>query len=173
MGKYAASLDIKKAYRQIKVSHRDSMLRLSIWYHNLENMQERVIFKTATANFGDSQTSLALRVAEDKYIAANCKTKLGKLAAEDLFADNNLFAGQSKEDVLEAIVKLINLHKYYGMELKHPSHNLGSGTDYLGVSEYPNSNALDLTWNTQKATLEPIFHYHLTKKMKGVKNLVN
>ena len=31
MGKYAASLDIKKAYRQIKVSHRDSMLRLCIW----------------------------------------------------------------------------------------------------------------------------------------------
>ena len=32
IGKYAISLNIKKAYRQIKVYHCDSMLRLSIWY---------------------------------------------------------------------------------------------------------------------------------------------
>ena len=95
MGKYSASLGIKKAYRQIKVSHRDSILRLSIWYQNPEYMQDMVIFRTATADFGDSQVSLALHVAQDKYIAANYKTKLGKLAAEDPFTDNYPFAGQS------------------------------------------------------------------------------
>ena len=30
MGRYAASLDIKKAYRQIKVSYKDSMVQGSI-----------------------------------------------------------------------------------------------------------------------------------------------
>ena len=63
MGKYSASLGIKKAYRQIKVSHRYSMLRLSTLYWDLENMQDMVIFKIATADFGDSQASLVLRIA--------------------------------------------------------------------------------------------------------------
>ena len=150
MGKYAASLDIKKAYRQIKVSYLDSLHRVSIWYRDPQNMQDMVIFRTATVDFGDNQASLALCVTQDKYIAANCKTKLGKLAADDPFADNYLYAGQSKEEVLEAIVELINLHKYYGLELKAPSHNLESGYDYLGVPENPNSNTLGVTRDTQK-----------------------
>ena len=77
-----------------------------------------VIFRTATCDFGDSQVNLALRVAQEKYIASNCKTKLGKLASEDPFADNYLFSGRSKEEVAEAIIELINLHKRYGMPLK-------------------------------------------------------
>ena len=110
MGKYAASLDIKKAYRQIKVSYKDSMLRLSIWYRNPIKREGMVIF-------GDSQASLALMVAQDKFITSNCKTKLGKLASEDPFADNYLFSGKSKEEVLEAIFELIDLHIKYGMPL--------------------------------------------------------
>ena len=102
-------------------------------------MQDLVIFRTAPADL------LPLRQDQDKCIAANCKTKLGKLAAEDPFADIDLFSGQSKEGVPEALVELINLHKHYGMELKSPSHNLGPGYDYLGVSEESNSNALGRT----------------------------
>ena len=90
MGKYAASLDIKKAYRQIRVSHRDSMLRLSIWFRDPEKKEGLMIFRTATCDFGDSQASLALRVAQDKCIAANCHTKLGIVASQDPFADNYL-----------------------------------------------------------------------------------
>ena len=88
MGKYAASLDIKKAYRQISVSHRDSMLRLSIWYREPEKKEGLVIFRTTTCDFSDSQASLALWVAQDKYISAKCKIKLGKVANKDPFADN-------------------------------------------------------------------------------------
>jgi len=72
MGRYAASLDIKKAYRQLLVSYRDSMLRLSIWFRDPKSKQNMVIFRTATCDFGESQASLALRVAQDKFIAANC-----------------------------------------------------------------------------------------------------
>ena len=103
MGKYATSLDKKKAYRQIKVSYKDSMLRLSILFRDPLKREGMVIFRTATCNFGDSQPSLALRVAQDKFIASNCKTKLVKLASEDPFADNYLLA--------EAIIELIDLHK--------------------------------------------------------------
>ena len=117
MGKYAASLDIKKAYRQIKVSYKDSMLRLSIWYRNPIKRERMLIFRAATCDFGDSQASLALMVAQDKFITSNCKTKLGKLASEDPFADNYLFSGKSKEEVLEAIFELIDLHIKYGMPL--------------------------------------------------------
>ena len=96
MGKYAASLDIKKAYRQLLVSYRDSMLRLSIWFRDPKSKQNMVIFRTATCEFGESQASLALRVAQDKFIAANCKTKLGVLASSMPFADNYLFSGRRK-----------------------------------------------------------------------------
>ena len=104
-----------------------------------------VIFRTATCDFGDSQANLALRVAQDKFIAANCRTKLGVLASSQPFADNYLFSGRSKEEVLEAIIELINLHKKYGMPLKSPSHNLGSDYDYLGKPEDTTTNALGLT----------------------------
>ena len=40
IGQYAASLDIRKAYRQIQVSQRDAMLRLSIWYDDPINKQQ-------------------------------------------------------------------------------------------------------------------------------------
>ena len=36
IGQYAASLDIRKAYRHIRVANRDAMLRLSIWYDVLK-----------------------------------------------------------------------------------------------------------------------------------------
>ena len=69
LDKFAASLDIRKAYRQIRVSNRDAMLRLSLWYKDPTKKEGLVVFKTNTADFGDSQASLALRVAQDKYIA--------------------------------------------------------------------------------------------------------
>ena len=95
-------------------------MSLPIWFREPEKKKEMVIFRTSTCNFGDSQVSLVLRVAQDKYIAANCRTKLGILASQDPFADNYLFSGRSKKEVLEAIVELIDLHKKYGMELKSP-----------------------------------------------------
>ena len=59
-----------------------------------------------------------IRVAQDKYIASNCQTKLGKLASEDPFADYYLFSGRSKEEVAEAIIELIDLHKSMACHLK-------------------------------------------------------
>ena len=92
IGQYAASLDIRKAYRQIRVSQKDAMLRLSIWYDDPMKRQGLIIFKTNTADFGDSQASLALRVAQDKYIASNCKTPLAILASNWPFVDNYLMS---------------------------------------------------------------------------------
>ena len=63
IGQHAASLDIKKAYRQLRVSERDAMLRLSVWYDDPKTKKGLVVYKTCTADFGDSQASLALRVA--------------------------------------------------------------------------------------------------------------
>ena len=94
------------------------MLRLTIWFRDPIKREGRVVFRTATCDLGDSQASLALRVAHDKYIATNCQTKLAKLVSEDPFADNYLFSGRSKEEVAEAIIELINLHKRYGIPLK-------------------------------------------------------
>ena len=159
----------KKAYRQLLVSSRDSILPHSIWFRDPKNKKNMVIFRTATCDFGDSQASLALRVAQDKYIVANCRTKLGVLASQDPIADNYLFSGRSKEEVLEGITEPINLHKKYGMELKSPSHNLGNDYDYLGKPDDTITNALGITWYTVKDTLQPIFHYHLSKKVKGIK----
>ena len=101
IGQYAASLDIRKAYRQIRVSNKDAMLRLSIWYDDPMKKQGLVVFKTNMADFGDSQASLALRVAQDKYIAAHCKTPLAILASNWPFADNYMMSGKNKQQVLD------------------------------------------------------------------------
>ena len=55
------------------------------------------------------------------------------------------------------------------MELKNPSHILGKEYDYLGLPDDPTTNALAITWDTEQDTLQPIFNYHLSKKIKGVK----
>ena len=165
IGQYAASLDIRKAYRQIRVSERDAMLRLSVWY---DDKQGLVMYKTCTADFGDSQASLALRVAQDKFIASNCKSPLAILASNWPFADNYLMSGRSKQQVLEAILELMELHEKYGMPLKPPAHNLDGVSDILGNIEDTKSNALGLTWDIETDTLQPIFHYHLKGKINGV-----
>ena len=71
------------------------MLRLSIWYDDPMKRQGLVVFKTNTADFGDSQASLALRVAQDKYIAAHCKTPSAILASNWPFADNYMMSGKN------------------------------------------------------------------------------
>ena len=65
----------------------------------------------------------------------------------------------------------MDLQKKYGMELKNPSHNLGKEYDYLGIPDDPTTNALGITWDTEQDTLQPIFHYHLSKKVKGIKKV--
>ena len=87
------------------------------------------------------------------------------MASEDPFADNYLFSGRSNEEVVEAIIELIDLHKKFGMPLKSPSHNLGKDYDYLGVPD----ECTGITWDTMKDTFQPIFHHHLSKKVKGIK----
>ena len=72
------------------------MLRLSLWYEDPTKKEGLVVFKTNTAEFGNSQASLALRVAQDKYIAANCKSPLAVLASNWPFADNYMFSGKKQ-----------------------------------------------------------------------------
>ena len=55
------------------------------------------------------------------------------------------------------------------MEVKSPSHNLGKEYDYLGTLDDPTTNALGITWDTEQDTFQPIFHYYLSKKVKGMK----
>ena len=61
----------------------------------------------------------------------------------------------------------MELHEQFGMPLKPPSHNLGDEYDILGKPDDPKSNALGLTWDTEKDTLQPIYHYHLKGKING------
>ena len=37
------------------------------------------------------------------------------------------------------------------------------------IPDDPTTNALGITWDTIKDTLQPIFHFHLSKKIKGIK----
>ena len=39
----------------------------------------------------------------------------------------------------------------------------------MGKPDDTTTNALGITWDTVKDTLQPIFHYHLSKKVKGIK----
>ena len=132
--------------------------------------QGLVVFKTNTADFGDLQASLALRVAQDKYIAAHCKTPLAILASNWPFADNYMMSGKNKQQVLEAILELLDLHEQYGMPLKPPSNNIGDVPDKLGELDDTKCNALGLTWDIEKDTLQPIYHYHLKGKINEVNN---
>ena len=79
-----------------------------------------------------------------------------------------MFSGKNKQQVIEAIIELLDLHEKYGMPLKPPSHNLGDELDKLGKPEDTKCNALGLTWDIEKDTLQPIYHYHLKGKINGI-----
>ena len=81
------------------MSYKDSIFRLSIWYKDPIKKEGLIIHRTGTWDFGDAQASLALRVAQDRYIASNCQTESGKLTAEWPFTDNYLMSSQCKEDL--------------------------------------------------------------------------
>ena len=79
--------------------------------------------------------------------------------------------GKNKQQVIEAILELMELHEKYGMPLKPPSHNLDGVSDKLGNLDDTKCNALGLTWDIEKDTLQPIFHYHLKGKINGVNKI--
>ena len=54
------------------------------------------------------------------------------------------------------------------MPLKPPSHNLGDVQDELGQLDDTKCNALGLTWDIEKDTLQPTYHYHLKGKINDV-----
>ena len=73
-------------------------------------MEGLIIFRTNSCDFGNSSANLALRCAQDKYIASNCTSELARLAAAHLFADNYLFSARTKKMLIETIEELIKLH---------------------------------------------------------------
>ena len=79
-----------------------------------------------------------------------------------------MMSGKNKQQVLEAILELMDLHEQYGMPLKPPSHNLGDVQEELGKLDDTKCNALGLTWDIEKDTLQPIYHYHLKGKINDV-----
>ena len=71
-----------------------------------------------------------------------------------------MFSGKEKQQVMEAITELLESHERFGMPLKPPSHNLGDELDVLEKPDDPKANALGLTWNTKKDTLQPIYQWN-------------
>ena len=61
-----------------------------------------------------------------------------------------MMSGRNKQQVLEAILELMELHERYGMPLKPPSNNLGDVQDELGKLDDTKCNALNLTWDIRK-----------------------
>ena len=70
------SSDISKCYLRVLVDSLTSKLRLCYWYEDPENMQNPIVFKRETMDFGDSIASLVIRIIQLKFLVPATRLKI-------------------------------------------------------------------------------------------------
>ena len=65
--------DIGKCYLRALVDELTSRLRLMVWYNNPEDLEDMVVFRRRTMDFGDSISTLVIRIIQENFLAKMCR----------------------------------------------------------------------------------------------------
>ena len=134
--RYALTADIEQMYRQIQISHRDSLFQKILWR---ESPQEPVkIYKLNTVTFGTACAPfLAIRtlhqLAEDERESFPTASTILK---RDFYVDDLLTGAQTFQDAINLRDDLINLLKRGGFNLR----KWGSNHPEL-IKNFPSENS--------------------------------
>ena len=72
------SSDISKCYLRILVDDLTAKLRLLVWFENPKEMTGVKIYRRPTMDFGDTCSSLVVRIVQEKFLSQLCKLELTK-----------------------------------------------------------------------------------------------
>ena len=67
--------DISKRYFRVLGDELTSRLDLVMWYNNPEDLEDMVVCRRRTMDFGDS-SALVIRIIQEKFLAKLCKLDL-------------------------------------------------------------------------------------------------
>ena len=70
------SSDISMCYLRVLVDERTSRLRLMVWYNHPEELEDMVVYRRRTMDFGDSISVLVIRIIHEKFLTKLCKLDL-------------------------------------------------------------------------------------------------
>ena len=74
------SSDIFKCYLRVPAIELTSGLRLMVWYNKPETLEDMVVFHRRTVDFGDSISTLVIRIIQETFLAKLCKLDLTRHA---------------------------------------------------------------------------------------------
>ena len=170
------SSDISKCYLGILVDSLTAKLRLLIWFKDPLQMTGMMAFQRPTMDFGDTCSSLVIRIVQEKYLSQTCKLKLTKhLIIYGAYADNYSSSFKSKQLFRQVKEDMESTHQKIEFPLKCTYTSVNTDDkilDELGMTEkdQPVYNFLGLQWDMKENTLNPNSYFALGKRKAGLKS---
>ena len=167
------SADISKCYLRVGCDYLASCLRLCIWFRKPETMEEMVIYRRASLDFGDSQAALVVRIIQEKYLARMVEYEASRhICLKGSYADN--YSGSMPEKWMYQLIEndLITAHKAIGLPLKNVWTDVNTDAEVLTKigkddQEDPCYGFLGIQWHLLDDTITPNSYLSLGKKERG------
>ena len=106
------SSDISKCYLRILVDDLTAKLRLLVWFDNPQDMTGIKIYRRPTMDFGDTCSSLVVRIIQEKFLSQLCKMEMSKhLILHCAYADNYSGSFKNKEMYLQVKADMEEVHE--------------------------------------------------------------
>ena len=126
-------------------------------------------------DFGDSCSSLVIRIIQMKFLALMCKHKLTKhIIVHGGYADNDNGSFESFQEYRLVKEDMETAHRKIGLPLKHTYTSTSTDSkilDQLSKSEedVPVYNFLGMKWNIHENSFAPNSYFAMGKRRGGLK----
>ena len=166
------SSDVQGAYRGVKCTYEDSLLRLYVWFEDLDNPDASVvIYRRKSIDFGDGGASASLEIGCNKFVAEEARLEISKTIIRDFrYADNNFYSFKDKllyfmvkKDIEEAFAK-------FSLPLKYTITNLDvdpSITSKYKLFDGTVERQMGLNWDVSTNTVIPATTLNIHGKKRG------
>ena len=151
-------------------------LRLLVWFENPKEMTGVKIYRRPTMDFGDTCSSLVVRIVQEKFLSQLCKLELTKhVILNCAYADNYSSSFIDKKTYQKVKDDMIDVHKKIGLPLKGTYTSVQTDNNILdelgiGKNEEPVYNFLGLVWNLKTNQITPNSYFALNKRKSGLKS---
>ena len=111
---FVSAFDIRKCYRSIHTSEETNDLRIIPIWENKDDIECRAILKFQRMCFGDVCASTVLLLAYANFVLPSLTSPLARKVLSALYVDDSLTGNRDKNDLEEAVNKVIEKLAVYG-----------------------------------------------------------
>ena len=163
--------DIAGAYHCILVDQKASLLRLFMWFHDLEKLERGRVFKQQTQAFGDTSASWGLECGILKFVVAAALLLVTKFCLEFVrYSDNIMYSFKTIQEFREVKKDMEQAFQEYSMALKYL---ITSQKHDPTVLEHPKrgnariEHTLGILWDVVEDTIVALPKYNLHGTLRG------